>query len=74
MGAVQEVHGAAMSDTPIPMLRLEQKANYYKPTLECQFFHLQASPAGETNINGDTLVKIRGLGAHGLNGIPVTLC
>ena len=75
MGAVQKVHGAVMSlAAAILMARLEQKTQYSRRSLDCQYCHLQSSPDGESNINGDVLVKVRGNGRDGLNGIPVTLC
>ena len=77
MNAVAAVHVADIAvnpKTPIPIALLEQSPGYFKPTLDCHYCHLQASPEGETNINGDTLVKIRGNGGDSLNGLPVTLC
>ena len=75
IGAVEEVHAADMSPAAaFPIARLEQKPQYSRTSSDCQYLHLQASPDGERNINGDVLVKIRGNGGDGLNGISVTLC
>ena len=69
IGAVEEVHAADMSPADaFPIARLEQKPQYSRSSSDCQYLHLQASPDGERNINGDVLVKIRGNGGDGLNG------
>jgi len=75
IGAVKKIHAADMSPAAaFPIARLEQKPQYSRSSSDCQYLHLQASPDGERNINGDVLVKIRGNGGDGLNGISVTLC